>query len=140
MVPSEPEVDPDRGPASPRHKAWSNTGDGASRFEWVDLDRSLQWGAFQRLVALLKSRGNDVLVVVGPFNEHIMVPENRPVFHQLRDRIAHWLLANQIAHVVPETLPSPLYADASHPITDGYKKLSEQLVRDPVFQKWMGKP
>ena len=85
-VPSEPADDPERGPASPRHKPWSTTGEGSTRFEWVELDQSLQWAAFQRLVKLLQSRGNDVLVVVGPFNEHIMAEENRPAFRpRLRD-------------------------------------------------------
>ena len=55
------------------------------------IDQSLQWAAFQRLVKLLQSRGNDVLVVVGPFNEHIMAAENRPAFRRLRDGIADWL-------------------------------------------------
>src|ERR1041385_2330705 len=67
-IPTEPAVDPDRGPGSPRHKPWSTTGEGATRFEWVALDQSLQWAAFQRLLKLLQTRGNDVLVVVGPFN------------------------------------------------------------------------
>lgn len=49
-VPGEPAIDPERGPASPRHKPWSNTGQGSTRFEWVELERSLQWAAFQRLV------------------------------------------------------------------------------------------
>ena len=136
-VPSEPSVDPERGPASPRHKPWSVTGEGTTRFEWVALDQSLQWAAFQRLVKLLQSRGNDVLVIVGPFNEHIMSAENRPAFRRLRDGAGEWLAQNQIAHVIPEALPSPLYADASHPLTEGYRMLAERLARDPIFQKWM---
>ena len=135
-VPSEPAVDPDRGPASPRHKPWSTTGQGSTRFEWVDLNQSLQWAAFQRLVQLLQSRGNELLVVVGPFNEEIMAEENRPAFRRLRDGIADWLARNQIAHVQPETLPSALYADASHPLTEGYRLLAERVSSDQKFQAW----
>ena len=137
-VPTEPAVDPERGPASPRHKPWSTTGEGSTRFEWVELDQSLQWAAFQRLVKLLQSRGNDVLVVVGPFNEQIMAVENQPAFRQLRAGIADWLSKNQVPHVVPATLPSALYADASHPLTDGYKLLASQLGGEAVFLKWLG--
>jgi hypothetical protein len=136
-VPGEATPDAERGPNSPRHKAWSTTGQGSTRFEWVELDRSLQWAAFQRLVKLLQSRGNDVLVVLGPFNEHIMANENRPAFRRLHDGIADWLVKNHVAHVAPETLPSLLYADASHPLTEGYQMLAAALHRDAAFQKWM---
>ena len=136
-VPPEPAEDPERGPPSLRHKPWSTTGEGTTRFEWVSLDQSLQWAAFQRLMKLLKSRGNDVFVIVGPFNEHIMSAENRPAFQRLRAAAVEWLAQNQIAHVIPEPLPSTLYADASHPLTAGYEMLAEWLVRDAGFQKWM---
>lgn len=136
-VPSEPATDPERGPASPRHKPWSTTGQGSTRFEWVELDQSLQWAAFQRLVKLLQSRDNDVLVVVGPFNEHIMADENRPAFRRLRDGVADWLRQNHVPHVVPAPLPSPLYADASHPLTEGYQLLATRLYTDVTLQKWM---
>jgi len=103
------------------------------------LDSSLQWAAFQRLVNLLRNRGDDVLVVVGPFNEQMMVAENQPAYRKLRDGIADWLVKNQVAHLVPEPLPSPLYADASHPLTDGYALLAKQLYSDPTFQTWLNR-
>jgi hypothetical protein len=136
-IPTEPAVDPERGPKSPRHKPWSTTGEGSTRFEWVALDRSLQWAAFRRLVKLLQSRDNDVLVVLGPFNEHIMTKENRPAFHQLRDGIAEWMSKTHVAFVAPEPLPSPLYADASHPLTEGYQLLANHLFSDATFQRWL---
>lgn len=136
-IPEEPAADPERGPASPRHKPWTTAGQGSTRFEWVELDRSLQWAAFQRLVQLLRSRGSGVLVVLGPFNEHLMAEENRPVLRRLRDGIADWLAKNRVAHVVPELLPSALYADASHPLTEGYRLLAERLYKEEVFRKWM---
>jgi hypothetical protein len=136
-VPMEPAIDLERGATSPRHKPWSTTGEGSTRFEWVELDQSLQWAAFQRLVKLLQSRDNDVLVLVGPFNENIMAEENRPVFRRLRGGIGDWLAKNQIAHFLPEALPSALYADASHPLTEGYQLLATRLRSDATFQKWM---
>jgi hypothetical protein len=136
-VPSEPANDPERGATSPRHKPWSTTGQGSTRFEWVELDQSLQWAAFQRLMKLLQSRGNDVLVVVGPFNEHIMAEENRPAFRRRRDGVVDWLTKNHMQHVVPDMLPSVLYADASHPLTDGYQLLATRLHSDGTFRKWM---
>jgi hypothetical protein len=132
-VPCAPQDDPDRGPASPRHKPWSGT----ARFDWVDLDASLQWAAFQRLLAMLEQRDNHVLVLLGPFNEHMMPQENRPAFRKVRDGIAAWLAGHRVCHVVPETLPSELYADASHPLTDGYRLLAQRLYQDATFQAWL---
>ena len=136
QVPAAPVSDPERGPASARHKPWSTTGEGSTRFDWVALDTSLQWAAFQRLTKLLRARGNDVLVVVGPFNEHMLAEENRTSYRQLREGVAGWLREQRVAAVVPEALPSSLYADASHPLTEGYRVLAERLYRDPVFQEW----
>lgn len=136
-VPPEPAVDPDRGPSSPRHRPWSLTGEGSTRFEWVPPDRSLQWEAFQRLVHLLRARGNDLLVVIGPFNEHMMAQDNRPAFRRVRDSITDWLTRNQVPHVAPNALPSVLYADASHPLTEGYRELADRLHGDATFRTWL---
>jgi hypothetical protein len=136
-VPSAPLDDPQRGPKSPRHKAWSENGQGSTRFEWVALDSSLQWQAFQRSIARLRARGNNVLVVLGPFNEHMMAEENRPTYRKIRDGIAAWLAENRIPHLVPETLPSTLYADASHPLTEGYALLAKRLIGNPTFRNWL---
>jgi len=139
-VPSEPTVDPDRGTNSPRHKPWSTTGEGSTRFAWVELDQSLQWAAFQRLVKCLQTRDNDVLVLLGPFNEHIMAEENRLAFRRVRDGIARWLEQNHVSCLVPEPLPSRLYVDASHPLTEGYQLLAQRLYRDATFRKWRSAP
>ncbi|MCB1129042.1 MAG: SGNH/GDSL hydrolase family protein, partial [Verrucomicrobiae bacterium] len=136
-VPDEPADDPDRGPDSARHKPWSTTGKGSTRFDWVAADDSLQWAAFRRLVTLLRSRGNEVFVVVGPFNEHLMASENLPAFRQLRSAIEEWLTANDVPHVLPPALPSLLYADASHPLTEGYALLARNLVATPALRTWL---
>jgi hypothetical protein len=139
-VPGEPKDDPARGPQSDRHVPWTEGETAAPvRFDWVDLDASLQWQAFQRVIGLLRARGNDVLVVLGPFNEHMIVPEQRPVFRQLRDGIAAWLAANDVVCIIPETLPSDLYADDSHPLTEGYERLAKDICRDAAFQEWLAK-
>ena len=140
VVPSAPIDDPKRGPKSPRHRPWSATGAAATRLEWVDLDTSLQWDAFRRLTALLRERGNNVLVVIGPFNEHFIVEANQPPFRKLRDGATHWLSKNQIPYVAPEALPRDLYADASHPLTEGYALLAKRLYQDETFQRWLKAP
>ena len=136
-VPSEPQKDPERGPQSPRHKPWSTTAIGTTQFEWVAPDKSLQWHAFQRVIETLRERGNDLMVVLGPFNEHMMGEENRPAYRRIHNNIVAWLSTNQVPSVVPEPLPSALYADASHPLTAGYELLARRLTGDADFQKWL---
>ena len=136
-VPSEPANDSQRGPLSPRHKPWSTNATGTTQFEWVALDRSLQWQAFQRVIEILRERDNDVLVVLGPFNDYLMAEENRPAYRKIQGEIVGWLSQKQIPHVVPGPLPSALYADASHPLTEGYQLLAKRLYHDTILQNWM---
>ena len=135
-VPSATPVDPQRGPESLRHKPWSQTAEGSTHFDWVAPESSLQWHAFQRIVHTLQTRGNDVMVVLGPFNEHMLAEDNRATYRQIRDTVASWLTTNEVTHIVPETLPSLLYADASHPLTQGYELLAKQIYQTETFHKW----
>jgi hypothetical protein len=139
-VPGEPATDPQRGPASPRHKPWTSGGTAPTHFEWVGLDKSLQWQAFQRTVKMLRSRDDNVFVVIGPFNEHMIAPDQIAAFRQMRDGIEQWLTSNRVSFAAPATLPSDLYADDSHPLTDGYALMAKELWMDPAFQAWLGKP
>ena len=138
-VPTAPADDPQRGPKSPRHKPWSENG-GVTQFEWVDLDTSLQWGAFRRLIQTLRERGNEVFVILGPFNEHMLAGESRAPYRKLRDGVAAWLAENKVPHLTPEPLPSLLYADASHPLTDGYALLAGKTLASVDFQSWLKLP
>lgn len=137
QVPGEPKEDPQRGPTSMRHKPWTSGGAAPAHFDWVPLHDSLQWSAFQRTIRLLRNRGDDVLVILGPFNEYMVVAEQRPMLHQLQAEISGWLTASHVPHIEPATLPSDLYADDSHPLTDGYALLAKNIYRDPGFQSWL---
>ena len=78
-VPSGEADDAERGPGSPRHQPWMSGDARKQPFAWVSLESSLQWAAFRRTIALLQSRRNDVLVVVAPFNEHMIADKGRGV-------------------------------------------------------------
>ncbi len=136
-LPGEPAHDPQRGPTSKRHKAWTADGAQPQSFDWVKPEDSLQWQAIQRIVGKLRDRGNNVLVILGPFNEHMIAADERPTFYHWRDTVAGWLREQNIPFVVPETLPSNLYADASHPLTDGYRLLAERLLAIADFRVWL---
>jgi hypothetical protein len=139
-VPPAPADDPERGPKSARHKPWFAGGNKPASFEWVSMESSLQWAAFQRLVELLESRGNQVFVVLGPFNEHFIAQESQAGFKRWHDGIESWLKSRGIAHWSPAALPTELYADASHPLTAGYELLAKETWADEAFQKWLGAP
>lgn len=139
-VPGESDPDPDRGPSSNRHKAWSTTGEGSQNFDWIALDQSLQWGAFQRLIELLVSRDNELMVMLGPLNRHIMSAQNQSVFDDRVATVTQWLERRKIQFVAPETLPFNLYGDTSHPLTEGYRQLAEGLWSDERFRGWLNQP
>ena len=135
-VPGEPVVDPQRGRSSVRHHAWNAHGAQPQHFEWVQPCASLQWAAFQRTIRRLRDRGNDILVILGPFNEHMIAEDQRPTYQAIREKVAAWLDSNRVPHIVPQVLPSELYADASHPLTDGYRELARRIWSDRSMTAW----
>jgi len=111
-------------------------GDSSKRdFPWVDLNTSLQWQAFQRVVKILRQRGNRVFVLVGPFNEHLLNADSLQRYQEIKTKIAAWLETEQVPYAVPPALPSELYGDASHPLAKGYAELARRLLDDPFFRK-----
>jgi len=89
------------------------------------------------VIQLLRGRGNDVLVILGPFNEHMIEPEQLPTFYAMRDRIQSSLAHAGVPTIVPDVLPSDLYADASHPLTAGYDLLARRIGQDSRFKNWV---
>jgi hypothetical protein len=114
-----------RHPAQP----WYKSGITKQDYPWIDLETSLQWQAFQRAVDVLKRRGNQVFVLVGPFNEHMLSDKSLPAYQKLKAGIEAWLEETNVAFAAPPALPSELYADASHPLAGGYAKLARQVFK-----------
>jgi hypothetical protein len=112
---------------------WYKSGIAPQDYPWVDLDTSLQWQAFRSAVELLQQRGNQVFVLVGPFNEHLLTPESLGRYQQVKSKIADWLQTKSVPHLLPPSLPSEQYGDASHPLAAGYELLARQLSREPFF-------
>lgn len=94
---------------------------------WVGLETSFQWRSFRRTVKILKRRGNRVFVLVGPFNEHMLKEESLEIYKKMKDEVETWLRENKVPHYVPSALPSECFADASHPLSEGYAMLAKQL-------------
>jgi len=111
-----------------RPRPWMEQGILPQDFAWVDLEGSFQWRSFRRALEILRARGNSVFVVVGPFNEHLLTETGRAGHARIRDGIVAWLKANGVEHDAPPALPSERYADASHPLAEGYRLLARRLV------------
>jgi hypothetical protein len=89
---------------------------------------------------LLQERGNDLIVVLGPFNQHIMTADNRAKFKAIENEVKQWLESRSIVYSAPKLLDSSLYGDASHPLTQGYRQLAESLWNDSDFKEWLAVP
>jgi len=127
---------PDEPPSpEPVAKPWTAKGMRQFKPPWVELDESLQWRCFRRTVEILQRRGNEVFVLVGPFNEHMLGEESLRVYRTRKRAVGAWLSEQGIPHYVPAVLPSEDYADASHPLAAGYRKLAQQLLsHEPLRQ------
>ena len=59
----------------------------------------MQWRFFKSAVARLRARGNRVVVLVGPFNTHLLTPAGRAGHGSLRANVLRWLAAEGVALV-----------------------------------------
>jgi hypothetical protein len=125
---------PDEPPSPPPvAQPWTARRIAKSNFPWVELETSLQWAAFRRTVETLQGRGNRLFVLVGPLNEHMLTDASRQTYDRRKAQVAAWLLRSGIPHHVAPVLPSELYADASHPLAEGYALLAQGLLEDGSF-------
>ncbi len=95
---------------------------------WVEFETSLQWWAFQHLLEVLESRNNNVFVIVGPLNEHVLTPDSIQKYRELLTKTESYLKEMDIPFFLLPLLPENLYADTSHPLPQGYKLLAERIL------------
>lgn len=116
--------------------SWLDRGTKQHGVTWVTLDDSLQWCFFRQTVEQLKGRGGRVFVLVGPFNEHMLDEPSRAAYVEIKSQIETWLAQADVPHLIPPALPSPVYADTSHPLAQGYALLAQQLLDSPAFRSF----
>ncbi len=96
---------------------------------WLELPTSVQWQAFRNILTLLEQRGNKILVLLGPMNEHAMDPPTLEVYRKLKADMAAELRARGVRCMVATVLPSSHYADICHPLGTGYAELARELLQ-----------
>jgi len=114
--------------------SWTQSGIPQVKFAWVDAGSSLQGRLFRETVDLLRRRSNQVFVLVGPFNEHMIHAESKAPYEAIKASIEEWLRAQEVAYLMAPVLPSDLYADASHPLSEGYAQLAGQILDSPAYR------
>ena len=78
-----------------------------------------------------------MFVAVGPLNPYILTRGSGARYDEVLEDIERWLVENNIPYFLVQELPSPYYADASHPLSVGYLHIAEQLFASESFQRWM---
>ncbi|NLX94684.1 MAG: hypothetical protein GXY83_00770 [Rhodopirellula sp.] len=130
---------PDEPPSpEPVARPWTEQGIGKFDPAWVDLETSFQWHCFCRTIEVLQRRKNRVFVVLGPFNEHMLGDKSYRVYQARKREAEDWFRQQGIAYSISAPLPSQYYADASHPLAEGYRRLAEELLRNEQFCKFQG--
>lgn len=104
---------------------WKKSGVNKQDWPWVSIDRSRQYAAFRRVIELLRKRGNEVTVVLGTVNPHMQTPGSLERYRKLREEVKADLTKAGVAFIDLPELESKDYADASHPLAAGYRKLAD---------------
>ncbi|HOX37718.1 MAG TPA: hypothetical protein PL033_06995 [Candidatus Brocadiia bacterium] len=122
---------------APRHEqiSWTERGMKPSNFEWVSPEMSLQLMFFKQTAELLLSRGNRVLVILGPFNEHAIAAESKAGYGRIIEGMRQWLDKKGIPSFAPPLLPSEQYGDSSHPLYEGYSIMAKGLLESEAFRR-----
>ncbi len=128
-----------REPGEPAGSLWLEKGAKKQDLAWVEFSSSLQWRFFTRAVELLRRRGNEVFVLIGPFNEHMLTESNAAVYGRIKTQAQAWLHEHNIPSFTPPPLPAEHYVDASHPIAAGYALLAKELLNQPAFQSLLAR-
>ena len=126
------------GPPDPAGGSWVDKGAKKQPLAWVELGTSLQWQFFRRTIDRLRERENDVFVLVGPFNEHMLNERDATRYNAIKTGVESWCRENSVPCFVPSVLPAEYYVDASHPVGQGYDLLAQQLWTHLSFQSFLG--
>ena len=118
---------------------WKQSGIKPQDWPWVDLDASRQWSAYLAAAQLLREQGNEVFAVIGTINPHMQTPASLARYRKLRAAAMEELRREGFRIVDLPELPSEEYADASHPLAAGYRRLAkfmaEKFPDQPVTRK-----
>jgi len=117
--------------------SWMERGMTKQDFPWVSVNESFQWDSFKKAVKLLQARKNKVFVIIGPFNPYILTDKSLKRYNAMKKDMETQLRDEGISYASISDLPSQYYADASHPLKDGYAVIAKELLDSELFKKWV---
>ncbi len=117
--------------------SWRARGITPENLQWVEVEESFQWRSFKSVLETLRSRKNRVFVLLGPFNPYLLTDESLQRYNRVKGEMEQWLAQAQVSYHADSPLPSEHYADASHPLQEGYREVAEELLRARSFRNWM---
>ena len=114
---------------------WSKKGITPQNWDWLPLEKSRQWKAFEGIISILQNNNNKVLVMVGPINPYILTKESLSKYRKLQNDIKDFLEKKKIDCCIVPDMPSETYADASHPLEKGYQIIADKLYETDFIKK-----
>lgn len=131
-APPQPGAEPHGSPVD-----WKRRGIREAGIAWPDAGESVQLRGFLSTLDLLRSRGNRVFVLVSPFNPYILQRPSREAYHGLVAQVERRLADAAVPHFSCPAPASEQYADASHPLADGYERVARELYEHAGFREWL---
>jgi len=116
--------------------SWQERGISQQYFGWVEPAESLQWSFFMKAIEDLRERENRVFVMVGPSNEYMLTEQSQVTYNAIKNQIEACLQEKGIRYCIVDRLPMDMYADASHPLPEGYVIVAKQLL-DGGLLNWI---
>ncbi len=109
---------------------WKQAGIPKQDWPFVAMDKSRQFRSFRAVIRELESRGNRVRVVLGTLNPHMQTPESLARYRKLRAEVAAELARSRVECIDLPELANEEYADASHPLAEGYRTLADFMLKN----------
>ncbi len=106
---------------------------------FIQVDGSVQWDFYVRALRLLEKKGNNVFILLGPYNSYCLTESSRRHFFAMMDDVKKKLAELGYAYFdsTRDLLPSGEFGDQCHLLKDGHILLARALVKDPAFQRWL---
>ncbi|MFC1607319.1 hypothetical protein ACFL47_05050 [Candidatus Latescibacterota bacterium] len=116
---------------------WYTRGIKTQNIPWMSANDSYQWSSFKQVLEILIERGNNIYIILGPFNPYILTDESTHRYQSMIIEMERWFEENNMSFYSVPDLPSDYYADGSHPLEEGYEKIAFDLYKTESFIKWM---
>jgi hypothetical protein len=105
--------------------------------DWVPIDKSMQWKFMLKTIAYLKKNGDDIIVLITPFNTYMVAEKSRERYYSIISDISDELSGNSIDFIIPVIDEKKYFADSSHFTAEGYRAMAENLLSSKKFQKFL---